>query len=191
MFGWFMSKSSPEKSCKWLSSTLWAVALMGIAAAAGVPDRVRRIGFCAPAAHLAALATGAPCVAEADGYRLVGPGLDLEVVPACAAVDFYCLLVGFLSILLSWHGWPRVVQLAVLPMAWVITVVANAVRLTSCWQVDRWARMALPEALWPGLHMAVGVATFLLALTIVFWGFTRRKTGVASHNSGGHNDGNA
>ena len=183
-----MHMNWPAKSRKWLCAALWALALMAVAAGVSAPERVRRIGFCAPAAHLAALATGAPCVAERDGYRLIGPGLDLAVVPACAAADFCCLLTGFLSVLFSWRAWPLASQFAVLPMAWLLTVAANAVRLASCWQVDRWARMALPAALWPGLHLAVGVATFLLALTVVFWVLTRREMGAASSNGGGHDD---
>jgi len=159
-----------------LRGALWAVAVTGIAIAVSSPDAVRRLAFCAPAAHLAALATGAPCAAEPEGYRLTGPDIDLVVVPACAATDFFCLLTGFLSVLLSWRGWPPASQLAVLPLAWLITIVTNAVRLASCWQVDAWARATLPASLWPGLHLATGVSTFLLALTAIFWGVTLWRT---------------
>jgi len=64
-----MNTNWHAKSRKRLSAALWALALMGVAAGVSAPERVRRIGFHAPAAHLAALATGAPCVADADGYR--------------------------------------------------------------------------------------------------------------------------
>lgn len=81
--------SRADKFRRGLSVALWAAALMGVAAAVSASEGVCRIGFCAPAAHLAALATGAPCVAEPEGYRLTGPGLDLLVAPVCAAVDFF------------------------------------------------------------------------------------------------------
>lgn len=155
---------------------LWAALMMGAAVSLTTPERVRRIGFCAPAAHVAARATGSACTTEPDGYRLWGPAHDLIVVPACAAVDFFCLVAGFLSALMAWRGWRPAAQWTVLPLAWVITIAANAVRLASCWQADRWARLTLPPTLWPGLHLATGLATFLLALIAVYWGMSYRKT---------------
>jgi len=150
-----------------------ALALMLAVVTISTPERVRLTGFCAPAAHIAALITGAPCTVEADCYRLRGPAFDLAVVPACAAADFCSLLAGFLSLLMFWRRWPLVSQLAVLPLAWIITVTANAVRLVSCWHADRWACVVLPPALGPGIHLMTGIATFLLVLTAVFWGMTR------------------
>jgi len=177
-----------QDSRTWLLTVLWAAGLTAIAAGTGASEQVQLYGFCAPAAHLAAFATGMPCTEEPDGYRLSGQGFDLTVVPACAAVDFFCLLTAFLSILFSRRAWSLTTQFAVLPLAWLIAVVTNAVRIASCWQTDRWAHSALPPSLWTGLHLVVGVATFLISLTMVFWVMTRLGTGAARQNDGGHND---
>jgi len=173
---------------KWLFTALWAVGLTLVAAGIGASERIQLIGFCSPAAHMAAFATGMPCTGEPDGYRLSGQGLDLTVVPACAAVDFFCLLTAFLSMLFSRRAWSSTSQLAVLPVAWLITIATNSIRIASCWQTDRWAHSALPPSLWPGLHLGVGVATFLVALTIVFWVVTRIDRRTDSRHSGGYND---
>jgi exosortase/archaeosortase family protein len=159
----------------YLRTALCAIALTVLVTAVSSMSGVRRFGFCAPAAHLAALATGLTCTAEPSGYMLKGTDLDLEVVPACAAIEFCCLLTGFLSVLMFWRGWPLASQLAVIPLAWLVTVTANAVRLASCWQADRWACASLPPPLWPGIHLVTGIATFLLALTAVFYSLTCRK----------------
>ena len=171
-----MNMNQHGQSSQGWRAALWAMALVAVAAGISAPETVRRIAFSAPAAHLAALMTGAPCIAQADGYRLPGPDIDLVVVPACAAVDFFCLLTGFLSVLMCWRRGSPASQLAILPLAWFITVITNAVRLASCWQADTWARAALPPSLWPSLHLATGVATFLLSLTAIFFGMTLLKT---------------
>ena len=158
---------------RWVLDAACALAIVGAAACLTAPEGVRLLAFCGPAAHGASWLSGAPCVAESGGYRLLGRGLDLQVSPACAAADFCCLLAGFLSLLVAWRRWPRRCQWGVLPAAWALTIAINAVRLTACWQADLWARAALPMALWPGVHMAAGTATFLLGMTAVFWVMTR------------------
>lgn len=146
-----------------------ALMLSLLASAVASPLSVRRLAFCAPAAHVAGFLSGAPCMREGSDYRLLGPALDLTLVPACAAADYFCLLTGFLSLLASWRrlrlGW----QMAVLPAAWILTIPINALRFLACWQADRFAQALLPPTLWGAVHMAVGVATFLTCLTGIFW----------------------
>ncbi len=161
----------------WFKGALLALALAVIASAASSPDSVRRIAFCAPAAHVAGLLSGAPCVNEDGDYRLIGPDLDLIVAPACAAVDYFCLMTGFLSLLVTWRGFGLLAQALVLPAAWALTILVNALRLTACWQTDRLTHPRLPESLWAAPHMAVGVVTFLAGLVLVFWIMTRKKRG--------------
>ncbi len=153
-----------------------ALALVCIAWAATASLPVNRMAFCAPAAHLAGLLSGTPCVKDGDDFRLLGSDLDLTVVPACAAVDYYCLMTGFLSLLISWRGLRMHAHLFVLPAAWILTIVINALRLVACWHTDRLAQNLLPSMLWPVTHMAVGVVTFLTGLTFIFWLMTL-KTG--------------
>jgi exosortase/archaeosortase family protein len=147
---------------------------------------VRRAAFCRPAAHLAGVLSGAPCVRDGDDVRLTGAGFDLIVVPDCAAADFFSILAGFLSLLVYWRGFRTATQLLVLPAAWIATVALNSLRLIACWQTDRLAQALLPNMLWPATHMAVGLATFLTGLTVIFWLMTlkRGKDMTDEHNTG-------
>jgi len=157
-----------------LLGLLLASAMMAAGGALSANPAFQRLVFCAPAAHLAGLVSGAPCLRDGDDYRLPGSDLDLVVVPACAATDYFCLMAGFLSLLLIWRRCRLVFQLLVLPAAWVLTIIINALRLAACWQTDRLAQVLLPSSLWSATHMAVGVVTFLTGLTLVFYVYQRR-----------------
>ncbi len=154
---------------RWAAGILVAAILMIIGGSLTMPAIVKRQAFCAPAAYVAGLLSGAPCVKSGDDYRLIGSGLDLTVTPACAAVDYFCLMAGFLSLLATWRGFRIRAQFLVLPVAWVLTILINALRLTACWQADRIAQIFLPQSVWTATHMAVGIVTFLAGLTLVFW----------------------
>ncbi|MEI7881342.1 MAG: hypothetical protein WCI95_10750 [bacterium] len=155
---------------------LLGLALVIIAGTATSSLPLKRTALCAPAAYLAGFMSGAPCVKDGENYRLLGSDLDLTVVPTCAAADYFCLMTGFLSLLVTWRGLPIRTQLLVLPAAWVLTIFINALRLTACWQTDRLAQALLPKSVWPAAHMVVGVMTFLTGLTIVFWLMTLKLT---------------
>ena len=157
---------------RWMTSLLIATAIAGIGGMLANRPMIQRLAFCAPAAKLTALLSGAPCLPDGDDYRLIGARLDLLVVPACAATDYFCLLAAFLSLLAARRGFRTSVQFLVLPAAWFLTILINALRLTACWQTDSLARQLMPQSLWPAIHMAVGVATFLAGLVFVFWGMT-------------------
>lgn len=106
---------------KFFNRVFPALMLTLLASAAASPLSVRRLAFCAPAAHVAGFLSGAPCVREGADYRLLGPTLDLTVVPACAAADYFCLLTAFLSLLAGWRGLGIRAQWLVLPAAWLLT----------------------------------------------------------------------
>ena len=161
----------------WPTSILLALTVMVLCGAATSSVPVCRTAFCAPAAHLAGVLSGAPCVRDGADYRLVGPELDLTVVPACAAVDYFCMMAGFLSVLMSWHGYRLRAQLLVLPAAWMATILINAFRLTACWHTDRLAQSCLPPMLWPATHLAVGIITFLTGLILIFGLLTHGTAG--------------
>lgn len=172
------------ESRRWITGVLLALAMMIIVSAANLSLPLRRAAFCAPAAQVAGLLSGAPCVKDGDDYRLIGSGLDLTVAPACAAVDYFCLMAGVLSLLATWRGFRIRAQFLVLPAAWVLTILINALRLTACWQTDRLAQSLLPQSVWTATHMAVGIVTFLAGLTLVFWLMSRTtpKFGKEIHN---------
>lgn len=158
----------PERR-HWYAGILLALGMMVIAGSATVSLPLRRVAFCAPAAHVAGLLSGAPCVKDGADYRLRGSSLDLTVVPACAAADYFCLMAGFLSLLATRRGLGFRAQLLVLPTAWILTILINSLRLTACWQTDRLAQALLPQSIWSATHMAVGIVTFLSGLIVVFW----------------------
>ncbi len=175
------------KIARWGTGILAAVILMTISGSLTISAIVKRQAFCAPAAQLAGLLSGAPCVTSGEDYRLIGSGLDLTVAPACAAVDYFCLMTGFLSLLMTWRGFRIRAQFLVLPLAWLLTIAVNAMRLTACWQADRIAQTFLPQPVWTATHMAVGIVTFLVGLTLVFWLMTwsGTKHGEERHHESG------
>lgn len=154
---------------RWITGLILAGALFSVTAAATSSLSARRMAFCAPAAHLAGFLSGAPCVPDGADYRLIGRDLDLTVVPACAAADYFCMMAAFLSLLATWRGLGLRSQLLVIPAAWLLTILINALRLNACWQADRLAQVLLPQSLWPVTHMAVGIVTFLAGLIAVFY----------------------
>jgi exosortase/archaeosortase family protein len=157
-----------------ITGIFWALSMVLVAVTMTSSVQVREAAFCAPAAHLAGILSGAPCVRDGDNYRLIGSGLDLSVVPSCSAADYFCLMAGFLSLLVTWRGFHIRVQFLIFPAAWTLTILINAIRLTACWQTDRLAQTLLPASVWPATHMAVGIVTFLIGLTLIFWVMTRR-----------------
>ncbi len=156
-------------SRRWITGLILAGVMIAATGAVTSSLSVRRAAFCAPAAHLAGFLSGAPCVPDGDDFRLIGPDLDLTVVPACAAADYFCMMAAFLSLLATWRGLRLRTQLLVVPAAWLLTILINALRLNACWQTERLAQVLLPPSLWPVTHMAVGIVTFLIGLIVVFW----------------------
>ena len=172
-----MTPHTQQRDTRWFSVLLTVAAVVAAARMISLPVSVQRQAFCAPAAHLAGLLSGAPCVPDGEDCRLTGAGLDLVVVPDCAATDYFCIMAGFLSLLMSRRGWRWPAQFAILPIAWLITITVNAFRLTACWQTDRLTHTVLPAPFWPAIHMAVGVVTFLMGMIVVTAWLVRRPAG--------------
>ena len=130
---------------------------------AALPDSVILASFCRVPAEVAAFYYGVPL--ETETLSFTARGVTLAVTRACAATDFFALVAAVLlsaRILREGWGWR---QLALLPMAWGITVVVNSLRIVALVPVDA----VFPKAHAPVVHMLAGVAFFLPAFAGVWW----------------------
>ncbi len=129
-----------------------------------------KIGFCLPAAKLAAIFLGASCVPAIDGYRIDTPNLPVHVTLACSAARFFVLL-ACLSVATVLAGTRKAVPrnvVAVLALAYVSTVAANVTRIVLGWHAENWVRHVLPSGFWSSAHAGVGIFVFLSFLVATY-----------------------
>lgn len=125
-----------------------------------------------PAARVAGWFLGTGCVAAAEGLVLPHPDLAVAVTSACSGSAFAVLVAAVL--LGQAAGWPATrwhragLMLAAPLVALVVTVLVNAARIVCCWRTGLLARAFLPERAWGLVHLATGVAVFLLALIAIY-----------------------
>ena len=142
-------------------------AIFAVAAALAVralmsfaPDGFVRAAFCLPPARAATFYYGVPLCAETVTFA--AHGVAMEVTRECAALDFFSLLCGFLAVaafsLRSESRSARVAAAAgVLPAAYLVTLVANSLRLIALVPIDS----AFPRSAVPVIHLAVGATVFI------------------------------
>ena len=119
-----------------------------------------------PAAHLSAWWLGVPAAVTAEGILLMDQALPITVTPQCSGADFMALLCGVVApFLISRHR--RRFWWLVVPSAVVVTVAANCCRIITGWYSGIWARHALSQSYWPGVHLATGIIVFLTVLVAV------------------------
>jgi len=103
---------------------------------------------------------------ELDGGTLtftVGE-VSLAVTRSCAATDFFALALALLLVSRRSRRWA-------MPIAWVVTVLANSVRLILLVPVER----LFPSAELPIAHLGIGVAVFLPTLIAIWYTVAIRK----------------
>lgn len=130
---------------------------------------IRLAAFSQPAARLSSIFLGAPCNATAQGYRIECAALPVLVSLACSGTGFFVLLTAMLAGLLCRYR--RLTPLTIataLVAAYAVTLLTNACRITLGWFASVWARHTLPESMWPGVHLSVGVLVFMSALVGVY-----------------------
>ena len=130
---------------------------------AALPDSAIRASFCRVPAEVAAFYYGMPL--EMETLSFTAKGVTLAVTWACAATDFFALVAAVLltARILS-EGW-RWRQLALLPIAWGITLAVNSLRIIALVPVDS----VFPKDHAPVVHLLAGVAFFLPAFAGVWW----------------------
>jgi exosortase/archaeosortase family protein len=119
-----------------------------------------------PAAHLSGWWLGVPSTITADGVLLMDQTLPITVTRQCSGADFLALLCGIATpFLMQPHR--RRYWWAALPAALLITITANSCRIISGWYSGVWARSALSQTYWPGVHLATGIVVFFTVLVAV------------------------
>ena len=130
---------------------------------AALPDSVILASFCRVPAEVAAFYYGVPL--EMETLSFTAKGATLAVTLACAATDFFAMVVAALLMArISSEGW-RWRQLVLLPIAWVITLAVNSLRIIALVPVDA----VFPKDHAPVVHLLAGVAFFLPAFAGVWW----------------------
>jgi exosortase/archaeosortase family protein len=128
---------------------------------------LRLEAFCRPAAILASIFLGCPVEEAESGYVLFHPQREVRVIEACSGFDFFALLYAVLvTSACKYGGRCRWSALGLMPLAYAITLAANAARIV-CAFCARMATELLPVGLPDeSVHLAVGAgifATFLVA----------------------------
>ena len=124
------------------------------------PDGFVRAAFCLPPARAATLYYGVPL--DAETVTFTAHGVSMEVTRACAALDFFSIVFGFLAVAaFSFRGGSRAARMAalagVLPATYVVTIVANSLRLIALVPIDA----AFPRSAVPIIHLVAGASVFL------------------------------
>ena len=130
---------------------------------AALPESVILDSFCRVPAEVAAFYYGVPL--ETETLSFTARGVTLAVTRACAATDFFALIAAvLLTARILREGW-RWRQLALLPIAWGITLAVNSLRIIALVPVDA----VFPKDHAPVVHLLAGVAFFLPAFAGVWW----------------------
>ena len=130
---------------------------------AALPDSVILASFCRVPAEVAVFYYGVPLGTETLSFT--AKGVTLVVTRACAATDFFAMVVAvLLTARILREGW-RWRQLALLPIAWGITLAVNSLRIIALVPVDA----VFPKDHAPVVHLLAGVAFFLPAFAGVWW----------------------
>lgn len=142
---------------------VWLAALLPLAA---VGASFWRAFLTGPSARLAALLTGAPCIATPTGFTLPIAPLAVDVTAACSGAGFFLLLVA-LTGAARIHG-PHVRHVLrfvrALPLVYALAVTANACRIVAGWHAGRAARVLLPAHYHSGVHLYTGAIVFFVFL---------------------------
>ena len=119
-----------------------------------------------PAAYLASWWLGVPSAVMEDGVMLMDKVLPIAVTPQCSGADFLALLCGIAAPFLA-PPHRRRYWWFLAPAAVACTIVTNSCRIITGWYFGVWARQALSQTYWPGVHLATGIVVFLTALVAV------------------------
>ena len=128
-----------------------------------LPESVILALFCRVPAEVAAFYYGVPI--ETETLSFTARGVTLAVTRACAATDFFALVAAvLLAARILREGWTWR-QLALLPIAWGVTLAVNSLRIIALVPVDA----VFPKDHAPVVHLLAGVAFFLPAFAGVWW----------------------
>ncbi|MCL1920481.1 MAG: exosortase/archaeosortase family protein [Kiritimatiellaeota bacterium] len=123
--------------------------------------------FCRAPAEVAARYYNAAL--EKPGLVFAVHGTVFEVARSCAATDFFSMVTGLLTYLCMSKR-SAAFAIAVLPLAWCVTIAANTMRLIFLVPATAWIHHALPEKAYAASHQAIGTLIFLTSFIILWEG---------------------
>ena len=141
-----------------------AVALGVKLAVDALPDAAVAFGFMRPAARLAAIYLGAAF--DPSAMTISARGVTITVVRACSATDFFSMAFTLLAFAMPIRHLARRIPAAIVS-AWIVAVLANAVRLVLLVYADGF----FPASQIPAVHMAIGIAVFLPVFALLWYTF--------------------
>jgi len=119
-----------------------------------------------PSGWLSALFLGAASRVDHDVVMiLVNP--PLTVSSACSGAGFFAFLCGMGGAFFC--GWRPLRWLALLPLSYLIALLANTARIVMAWQFHRFSAGHLPGWLQEYSHMGIGMACFLSITAVLLW----------------------
>ena len=129
-----------------------------------LPDAVVALGFMRPAARLATIYLGAAF--DIPAMTISARGVTITVVRACSATDFFSMAFTLLGFAMPIRRLALRIPAAV-ASAWLVAVLANAVRLVLLVYADGF----FPASQIPAVHMAIGIAVFLPVFALLWYTF--------------------
>ena len=141
-----------------------AVALGVKLAVDALPDAAVAFGFMRPAARLATIYLGAAF--DPSAITISARGVTITVVRACSATDFFSMAFTLLCFAIPIRHLALRIPAAVVS-AWLVAVLANAVRLILLVYADGF----FPASQIPAVHMAIGIAVFLPVFALLWYTF--------------------
>ena len=124
-----------------------------------------------PSAYIASFFLGAsPIMTEASEVLIPMSNQFINVTSKCSAFGFFCLLYAILTINVSkLVRKDRIIWgfILALPVAYVITLMANGCRIICAYYSHIIGQMILPMNFQATLHQGVGIAIFLSTLVVI------------------------
>lgn len=129
-------------------------------------DELISLLFCRPVATVIALISDGQLNVTGNESVVITPGLKLRIPPSCSAFGFFLTL----TFVLFWEGVRSrrpFFAAAVIPLAWLITIMTNSFRIICVSRWEMYCRDLLP--LPPLLqHQIIGMAVFLPMLIAAY-----------------------
>lgn len=130
-----------------------------------------------PSAYIASLFLGAlPIITEGNEVLIPMSNQFINVTSKCSAFGFACLLSAILVInVMKLVPKSKILIgcILALPLAYLITIVANGSRIICAYYFHIVGRLILPLNFQSALHQGVGIAIFLSTLIVVTLIFER------------------
>jgi exosortase/archaeosortase family protein len=124
-----------------------------------------------PSGFIASLFIGAPIEFSADMVHIQAQP-ELTVSNACSGVRLFAILVGLGGG--YWCGRHPRRWLALLPLAYGVTLFSNSVRIVVIWHFRRIFENVFPEWLHEFAHMGIGIIWSLTIITALLYAITRQ-----------------